>query len=167
MRSIVLVVHNVRSAHNVGSILRTADGLGIEKVYLTGYTPYPPGPNDQRLPHLAQKAGRQIQKTALGAETTVPWERTANVLALINDLKSSGYDIAALEQTEKATALNCYKPVKNAALIVGSEIGGLQKRILDRADRHLEIPMQGKKESFNVAVAAAIALYHLSAANAV
>src|SRR3989344_847970 len=150
MRSIVLIVHNVRSAHNVGSILRTADGLGIEQVYLTGYTPYPPSPNDQRLPHQAQKADRQIRKTALGAEKTVPWKQTANVLALINDLKNSGYEITALEQTEKATALNRYKPAKNIALIVGSEIGGLQKRILDRADRHLEIPMHGKKESFNV-----------------
>ncbi len=161
MRSIVLIVHNVRSAHNVGSILRTADGLGIEQVYLTGYTPYPPSPNDRRLPHLAQKAGRQIQKTALGAEKTVPWEQRANVLALINDLRNSGYEIAALEQTKKATPLGRYKPAKNIALVVGSEIGGLEKGVLQMADKYLEIPMHGKKESFNVSVAAAIALYHL------
>jgi len=161
VRQIVLVVHNVRSAHNVGSILRTADGLGIEQVYLTGYTPYPPSPNDQRLPHQAQKADRQIRKTALGAEKTVPWKQTANVLELIENLRGGGYEIAALEQTKKAIPLDSYKPTKNVALIVGSEIGGLQERILDRADRHLEIPMHGKKESFNVSVAAAIALYHL------
>ena len=161
MRKIILVVHNVRSAHNVGSVLRTADGLGLEAVYLTGYTPYPPSPNDQRLPHLAQMAGRQIHKTALGAEVAVRWQHEPDITKAIDKLRAAGYSIVALEQTEKSTNLTDFKPPGKLALVVGSEVGGLEKAVLAHCDIHLQIPMSGKKESFNVAVAAAIALYHL------
>ena len=154
-------MHNVRSTHNVGSILRTADGLGLEEVYLTGYTPYPPAQNDQRLPHLAQKAGRQIHKTALGAENTVRWQHESDITKAIDKLRAAGYGIAALEQTEKSINLADFKPPDKLVLVVGSEVGGLDKKILELCDSHLQIPMSGKKESFNVAVAAAIALYHL------
>jgi len=161
MRKITLVVHNVRSAHNVGSILRTADGLGMDKVYLTGYTPHPPSAKDKRLPHMAQKIGRQINKTALGAEETVAWQYEPDIMSAIKKLKDAGYSLAALEQTTEAISIADFKPPAKLALLVGNEVGGLEKAVLGLCDIHLQIPMSGKKESFNVAIAAAIALYHL------
>lgn len=161
MRSIVLIVYNVRSAHNVGSILRTADGLGIARVYLAGYSPYPLSRNDTRLPHMAAKAHRQISKTALGAEDSVKWTRRQNIMELLSELKNQAYVVVALEQTKVAIDLKKFKFSSDIALIVGSEVGGLSQIVLDICDRHVYIPMSGKKESFNVAVAAAIALYHL------
>lgn len=161
MTSIVLVVYNVRSAHNVGSMLRTADGLGIAKVYICGYSPYPLEKDDARLSHLAAKSDHQINKTALGAQNSVKWEHRQNIVELISELKSRSYLVAALEQTEAASELGKFKPSSKVALIVGSEVGGLPVGVLDICDRQIYIPMSGKKESFNVAVAAAIALYHL------
>jgi 23S rRNA (guanosine2251-2'-O)-methyltransferase len=162
LMKIVLVVHNVRSAHNVGSLLRSADGLGVEKVYLTGYTPYPWQKNDGRLPHLADKIDRQISKTALGAERSVPWQHTQNIDEVISLLKDGSFEITALEQTGKSQNLNTFKPARNIALIVGNEVEGIDAETLKLADVHLEIPMKGKKESFNVSVAGSIALYHLA-----
>src|SRR2546430_11852145 len=98
MRSIILIAHNLRSCHNVGSLLRTAEGLGIEKVILSGYTPYPMHTNDRRLPHLAQKITKQIHKTALGAEETLAWEHHADLLPVLARLKKRGYAVAGLEQ---------------------------------------------------------------------
>ncbi len=161
MKRIVLIAHNLRSCHNVGSLLRTADGFGVEKVFLTGYTPYPISPDDQRLPHLALAQTKQIHKTALGAEKTQAWFHQQDIITLISDLKQKGYLLAALEQTKNSTTLNGYKGEADIAVIVGSEVGGLTQSVLGLCDQVLEIPMQGKKESFNVASAAAIALYHL------
>lgn len=162
MRSIVLIAHNIRSSHNVGSLLRTAEGLGVTTVYLTGYTPYPRSDNDKRLPHLAAKVHNQIRKTALGAETLQDWKHDDNITALITRLKKEGYSICALEQTEKSLPLPDFKPTGPLALIVGREVSGIEAEVL--ADCHiiLEIPMAGKKESFNVAAAAAIALYDIT-----
>ncbi len=165
MRRIVLIVHNVRSTHNVGSILRTADGLGIKMVYLTGYTPYPATASDSRLPHIATRVTAQIHKTALGAEKTVQWQHRDDPIKLIEGLKKSGYLIGALEQTENSTPLPEFKSPGKVSLVVGSEITGLPKHILKLADANLEIPMMGSKESFNVSVATAIALYHLQFAS--
>jgi tRNA G18 (ribose-2'-O)-methylase SpoU len=142
-------------------MLRTADGFGIRRVFLTGYTPYPASKKDPRLPHLRNRIDRQINKTALGAEMAVAWVYRQDVSEVIDDLKSSGYMVMALEQTKRAQNLNDFKPSGKTALIVGSEINGLEKSILEHVTLHLQIPMLGKKESFNVAVAAAIALYHL------
>ncbi len=161
MHSVVLVVCNVRSAHNVGSMLRTADGLGISEVYLCGYTPYPLSSSDNRLPHLAAKTSRQIHKTALGAESSVIWRHQTDIKKTLGQLQAQGYKLVALEQTDKAIKLSALRPVGKIALIVGSEIGGLPHAVLDLCDSHAYIPMSGEKESFNVAVAAAIALYHL------
>lgn len=160
-RKIVLIVHNVRSAHNVGSLMRTAEGLGINHVYLSGYTPYPKSADDKRLPHISQRATRQINKTALGAEDSLAWSHTENIEKLIQDLRAKGYEIIALEQTPNSKSLVDYKTGQDVALIVGSEIGGLDEKILGLAGLHLQIPMLGAKESFNVANAGAIALYHL------
>src|SRR5688572_26323409 len=99
MRNIVLVAHNLRSIHNVGSLLRTAEGLGIEKVIISGYTPHPAHANDRRLPHEAAKITAQIKKTALGAEESVSWEYHQNLLPVIAHLKKKGYAVVALEQT--------------------------------------------------------------------
>ena len=158
---IVLVVHNVRSALNVGSLLRTSDGLGVEMVYLTGYSPYPEVHSDVRLPHVRLRATKQIHKTALGAEETVEWEHRPDVISLIDKLGKDNFTVIALEQTKDAQKLQDFKPEGDVALIVGNEVDGLEKEILRLVDSRVEIPMLGQKESFNVAVAAAIGLYHL------
>lgn len=160
MRDIILIAHNVRSAHNVGSLLRTAEGLGVQKVILSGYTPYPSHANDRRLPHEAAKTTQQIQKTSLGAEDMVKWEHHDNLQPVLAKLKKDGYIIAAVEQTEDARELPKYHPPRKIVLIVGREVEGLEQEVLQACDLTLEIPMFGRKESFNVAQAAAIALYH-------
>lgn len=161
MNQVALVVHNVRSSHNVGSMLRTAEGLGVRKVYLTGYSPYPQIENDERLPHIRQKLSRQIHKTALGAEKTVEWQHADNIERCLDSLSREGYMIAALEQTDRAIDLADFKSSKPVALVVGNELGGIDEELLDKIALHLQIPMHGQKESFNVAAAAAMALYHL------
>jgi 23S rRNA (guanosine2251-2'-O)-methyltransferase len=160
MKNIILIIHNVRSTHNVGSLFRSADGFGVTHIYLTGYTPYPQTESDDRLPHISSKIENQIQKTALGAQKSVPWEHRENLYELIDNLKKEGYVVAALEQTPNAIALNTFKSTGNIALILGNEVDGVDPEVLDKADIHLEIPMHGSKESFNVAIAGSIALYH-------
>ena len=161
MTSLVLIAHDLRSTHNVGSLLRTADGLGIDNVYLTGYTPYPRLPRDERLPHLTQKIDKQITKTSLGAEKSVDWHHQDNIKPLVAGLKKRGFVIAALEQARGSTKLPDYKPPAKIAIIVGREVEGIEPDILKLCDKILEIPMLGQKESFNVVQAAAIALYHI------
>jgi 23S rRNA (guanosine2251-2'-O)-methyltransferase len=161
MRSIVIVAHNIRSTHNVGSLLRTAEGLGVAKVYLTGYTPYPIVPGDSRLPHISAKLFDQIQKTALNAQDSIEWEYSEDVLGVISKLKMDGYTLCALEQTSTAIPLPRYQPTDKVALILGSEVTGVDQSLLDICDTHLVIPMYGKKESFNVVQAAAMAIYQL------
>jgi tRNA G18 (ribose-2'-O)-methylase SpoU len=161
MTELVLIAHNLRSAHNVGSLLRTAEGLGVGKVWLTGYSPYPLSSPDERLPHLARRANNQIVKTALGAEKLVPWEHAKDIEQLLDKLRGDGFTVAALEQTPSALPLPDYKPPQKLALIVGREVEGLEPEVLALCDLSLEIPMPGRKESFNVAQAAAMALYHI------
>lgn len=160
MREIILIAHNLRSTHNVGSLLRTAEGLGVRKVILSGYTPYPMHDNDRRLPHEAGKLGKQINKTALGAEDMIKWEYHADILPVLAKLKKDGYMVAALEQAEDAHLLHKYHPPHKIALLVGREVEGIEREILDACDVALEIPMFGKKESYNVVQAAAMALFH-------
>lgn len=155
------MAHNIRSCHNVGSLFRTADGLGIDKLYLTGYTPYPASENDERLPNLSAKIERQIAKTALGAERTVDWERYEEIAKLFDHLRERDYEIVALEQTSSSVSLDKLVPARKTALVIGSEVGGLPLAVLKRVDKKVEIPMAGTKESFNVSVAAAIALYRI------
>jgi len=159
MRQIVLIAHNLRSAHNVGSLLRTAEGLGVS-VILTGYTPYPKTVDDKRLPHEAIRADKQISKVSLGAEKTLAWRRQEDIKAVLEDLHHDGFTIAALEQAEGSLSLPDFKPPDKLALIVGREVEGIESAVLDSCDLILEIPMSGHKESFNVAQAAAMALYH-------
>jgi len=161
MRDIVLIVHNLRSCHNVGSLLRTAEGLGVKRVYFTGFTPYPSEKTDVRLPHLAQKIDKQIHKTALDAEKNVNWHHQDDIFSLIDSLRADGYTIAAIEQTTTSAALPDYVPPEKIAMIVGREVEGIEAEVLKVCDVALEIPMFGQKESFNVVQAAAMMLYHV------
>ena len=159
MRKIVLIAHNVRSTHNVGSLLRTAEGLGVQEVYLTGYTPYPLEKLDPRLPHIALKLDKQIHKTALGAETMQAWTHKDDALQLLHILKTEGYTVCAIEQAKQSISLPTFTAPEKIAVVVGREVEGLEEEILRQVDYILEIPMFGKKESFNVVQAAAMGLY--------
>ena len=161
-KQIVVIAHDIRSIHNVGSLFRTCEGLGVKKLYLTGYTPYPAAKNDERLPHLKNKINAQIAKTSLGAEESLPWEHADNLNELIGRLKAAGFEITALEQINKSVKLPAYKPSAKIALIIGNEVQGLDPLVINMADVCVEIPMRGKKESFNVVQAAAMALYHMT-----
>jgi 23S rRNA (guanosine2251-2'-O)-methyltransferase len=165
MKQLILIAHNLRSTHNVGSLLRTADGLGLSEVWLTGYTPYPLQAKDNRLPHLAIKVDKHIAKTALGAERNSNIKQSDDITTVINKLKGKGFCIAGLEQNKDATSLISYRPPDKIALIVGREVEGIEAEILEQCDLMLEIPMFGKKESYNVSVAAAMALYSLKFAD--
>src|SRR5687768_12401431 len=162
MPQLVVIAHNIRSTHNVGAILRTADGFGVAKVYFTGYTPYPTQPNDTRLPHIRNKITKQISKTSLGAETLVPSEHCDKAENVLLQLKTDGYRIVGLEQDKKAIFLPNYsRPNQPIALLIGEEVHGIEPGLRKLCDDLVEIPMQGKKESFNVSVATGIALYAL------
>ena len=160
MPEIIVIAHNIRSTHNVGAIFRTSEGFGVKKIILSGYTPYPKLEQDTRLPHISSKLTSQIQKTALGAEEIVPFEyqETPN----ITWLKSNGYRIVGLEQDARSAALSSYSSPEKITLILGEEVHGIPADLLKECEDILEIPMVGKKESFNVSVAAGIALYQLS-----
>ncbi len=160
MPEIIVIAHNIRSTHNVGALFRTAEGFGISKLFLTGCTPYPAIPNDTRLPHIANKLTSQIHKTALGAEVIVPFEHRETLD--LETLKAKGYRIVALEQAEKSIPLQTYKSPEKIALLLGEEVAGIAPEHLAACDDIVEIPMVGTKESFNVSVAAGIALYQLA-----
>lgn len=164
MPEIVLIAHNIRSTYNVGSIFRTAEGFGVSKIILSGYTPYPRLQNDPRLPHIAEKLTNQIHKTALDAETIVPFEYHESLDAWLYANKA-GEDIPilALEQAPNSTSLREAKPPHKFALLLGEEVHGIEPHYLSYCKEILEIPMHGKKESFNVSVATGIALYQLCA----
>ena len=161
MPEIVVIAHNIRSTHNIGAIFRTCEGFGISKIIITGYSPYPKLPSGEtRLPHIADKLTLQIHKTALGAETMVPFEyQTQPDLA---ELKEIGYRIVGLEQDKNSIMLNDYKSPEKIVLLLGEEVFGITDDLRNECDDLIEIPMKGQKESFNVSVAAGIALYALS-----
>lgn len=161
MRDIVVIAHDIRSTHNVGSLLRTAEGFGITTVYLTGYTPYPQKASDDRLPHLAKKIDSQISKTALGAEHSMHWEHSESVVDILSKLKAHGYTLAGLEQGANSILLPNYSPPQKIAILLGREVDGLEKNLQPKCDVLIEIPMYGTKESFNVVQAAAVCMYAL------
>lgn len=165
--SLIVIAHNIRSTYNVGAILRSCDGFGVERLYVTGYTPYPTVAGDTRLPHEREKLTRQIAKTALGAEINVPITHAENPLDVIHELKRSGFTVAALEQSPTSIILSEYRPVQRLALLLGEEVHGITPELLAACDVTLEIPMKGRKESFNVSVATGITLYALSVAEKV
>ena len=148
-----LILHNVRSAENVGSILRTADAVGVERVYLCGITPAP-----------VDRFGRpnvRVLKASLGAEESVFWEQREDIFVLLHELKKSGVHTLALEQSPRAVDYKKVELTKPSVLIMGSEVEGVGEELLLLCDEVIEIPMRGTKESLNVAVATGIALYAL------
>lgn len=165
MREVVLIVHDIRSTHNVGSLLRTAECLGVNRLIFTGYTPYPElsgSVSDARLPHIVRKLQKDISKTALGADKMIPWSYEKDITSVISSLRDEGYMILGLEQAEHSTPLHDYAPTHKIALIIGREVEGIAPELLNLCDKILEISQFGKKESLNVVQATAIALYHLS-----
>jgi tRNA G18 (ribose-2'-O)-methylase SpoU len=160
MPEIIVIAHNIRSTHNVGAIFRTAEGFGISKIILTGYTPYPRITKDSRLPHIAEKLTKQISKTALGAEALVAFEHLDQ--PPINRLKEDGYRIVALEQAPGSISMVNYIAPEKIVLLLGEEVEGITHELLAECEDIIEIPMVGKKESFNVSVAAGIALFCLT-----
>jgi len=160
MPEIIVIAHNIRSTHNVGAIFRTGEGFGVSKIILSGYTPYPRIESDPRLPHISDKLTLQIHKTALGAEELVPFEYQES--PNFEELRRSGFSIIGLEQHERAIMLREYKPPQKIALLIGEEVEGISQALLEQCDDLIEIPMIGKKESYNVSVATGIALYVLS-----
>lgn len=162
MQESILILHNIRSTHNVGAMLRTADAAGIDKVYFSGYTPAP-----------LDRFGRvreDISKTALGAEKTMVWESVIRLAPLLKRLKKDGFTLIAIEQSSQSVD---YKKInlldlsseKNStnriAFLVGSEVEGITPAILKTCDIIAEIPMRGQKESLNVSVALGIALFRI------
>lgn len=167
MPELIVIAHNIRSTHNVGAIFRTAEGFGVSKIILSGYTPYPrlvtqdsQANPDNRLPHIAEKLTTQIHKTALGAETLVPFEYQE--LPDLDALRKDGFTIVGLEQDERSVLLQDYTPPQKIALLLGEEVHGIEADLRNKCDDLIEIPMKGQKESFNVSVATGIALYGLS-----
>lgn len=161
MPEIIVIAHNIRSTHNVGSIFRTSEGFGVKKIILSGYTPYPKLERDDRLPHISTRLTTQIHKSALGAETMVPFEYQE--VPDLDTLRLAGYRIVGLEQDATSSVLPDYRAPEKIALLLGEEVHGIEQSLLEKCDDIIEIPMVGKKESFNVSVAAGIALYALSA----
>ena len=160
MLDIIVIAHNIRSTHNIGALFRTADGFGVSGLIISGYSPYPTVAHDTRLPHLARRQTAQIHKTALGAETTVPceYQEVPDFAAL----KAEGYTVVGLEQDDRSILLPNYTAPAKIALLLGEETKGLTDALRSACDILLEIPMHGQKESFNVSVAAGIALYGLT-----
>ena len=162
-RKVYLLLDNVRSAFNVGSMLRTAEGLGVNEVIICGITPYPKlAANDVRPPYLANNITKRIAKTALGAERTQKWRYSHDGILALKALKKNGVTVVALEQDKHAVPLIDYHPKGDVVLIVGNEIDGVNPDYILISDAIVEIPMSGVKESFNVSAAAAMALFYLT-----
>jgi tRNA G18 (ribose-2'-O)-methylase SpoU len=157
-----LILCDLRGAGNVGSILRTGDAAGVELIYACGYTPYPALATDTRPPHVISSNARAIAKTALGAEHSVPVRYLPDAALAVDEAKRDGFEIIVIEQAEKSLNLFSFSPkARKLALVFGNEVTGVDPAIIRQAGCILEIPMAGKKESLNVAVAAAVALYQL------
>lgn len=156
------MLHNIRSTYNVGAILRTAEGFGVDKVVLSGYTPRVHDEN--LLPHLRAKLNKEIHKTALGAEEMLEIYSSHDIFAEITKWQTEGWQIVGLEnnlQDDRLKKLNDkdLHLAKKIVLLLGEEVNGIDPALYELIDLFLEIPMRGQKESFNVSVATGIALY--------
>lgn len=147
----ILILNDIRSVENVGAMFRTSDAVGINKIYLTGYTPTP-------LDRFGRKRG-DLAKSALGAEEFVAWEQVKSISTLLTKLKKENYKIIAIEQDKNSISYRRVKPGNKNAFIVGTEVTGIPKNILKKCDVIAEIPMRGKKESLNVSVAFGVAIF--------
>lgn len=148
-KKIIIVLDNIRSMHNVGSVFRTSDAFAIEKIMLCGITAQPPH--------------REIEKAALGATESVDWEYHPNTLELVNKLKAESYTIISIEQTESSVFLQDFKTNENEkyAIVFGNEVEGVQQEVINASDYCIEIPQFGTKHSFNVSVCAGIVLWEI------
>jgi tRNA G18 (ribose-2'-O)-methylase SpoU len=155
MKEFVVLLHNIRSLHNVGSIFRTADAAGVGKLYLCGITPSPL--------NIFGRPEEKLAKVALGAEKNTLWEKAGSTAKVITRLKQDGFKVLALEQSKRSVLYGKYHAGKNekVALILGDEVRGVPPAILKKCDVVLEIPMRGKKESLNVSVAFGIVAFEL------
>jgi len=146
---IIVVLDNIRSLNNIGSVFRTADAFLIEAVYLCGITAQPPH--------------REIQKTALGATESVTWKHFESTTDALNELKSKKYKIAAIEQAENSVMLNDFKVIKDEkiAVIFGNEVKGVEQTVIDNSDVVIEIPQYGTKHSLNISISAGVVLWDL------
>ncbi len=146
---VIIVLDNIRSAYNVGSVFRTADAFLIKGIYLCGFCPFPPN--------------REIQKTALGANETVDWKYFPNILMALGELKNSGYKIVSVEQTLNSIPLNSFIPQKEIplAIVFGNEVNGISQEVVDASDYCLEVPQFGTKHSLNISVCAGIVLWEI------
>ena len=144
---VVLVLDNIRSAHNVGSAFRTADAFGVDKIYLGGICPVPPSP--------------ELHKVALGAEEVVPFEQVQDVVSLVKRLQADGYQVVAVEQTVNSVKLDTFQrePGQKYALVFGNEVAGVQQEVVDACNFSLEIPQQGTKHSLNVSVSIGVVMW--------
>lgn len=149
----IVILHNIRSVENVGAMFRTADAAGINKIYLTGYTPAP-----------TDRFGRKrkdLTKSALGAEEFVSWEQRKNIFPLLSNLKKEKYLIIGIEQAKNSIDYKKIKLKNKNAFIVGAEVTGIPQNILKKCDVIAEIPMRGKKESLNVSVSLGVSLFRI------
>ncbi len=148
MKEFYLILPDIRSCHNVGAMFRTADAFGITKIFLCGYTATPPK--------------IQIDKVSLGAEKWVPWEKYDDIDQLVDKLISDGITIIGLEKSDNSADIDSLDLVGPIALVVGNEVDGISEEILKKCSKIVHIPMQGKKESLNVSIAAGIAMYSIN-----
>lgn len=152
-----LILHDIRSAHNVGAMFRTADGVGVARIFVSGYT-QAPAEQGKRWMTDAEKS---LAKTALGAEHTVPWERVSDIHELVGRLRSEKISIVALETGESSIDYRSFAPEGDVALVVGNETEGVDPEVLLLCDAVISLPMRGVKRSLNVSVATGIALFSL------
>ncbi|MFH1253517.1 MAG: TrmH family RNA methyltransferase [Candidatus Uhrbacteria bacterium] len=143
----IIIAHNIRSLHNLGSIFRSAETFAVDKIYLTGYTAVPPH--------------KDIAKVALGSENRIPWEKQLDIFSLLDQLKKAGFSLIGLETGDEAKSINDFVSQKPIALILGNEVTGIETEVRDKLDQLVEIPMSGRKKSLNVSVAAGIAMFVL------
>jgi len=148
-----IILPDIRSAYNVGSIFRTADAAGISKIFLVGYTPLPVD--------KFRRENKEISKTALGAEKTISWEHLDEMLPLLKHLKNEGFQIIAVEQSEKSIDYKNVSLKEKNAFIFGNEVEGVSEEVLNECDVVTEIPMLGEKESLNVSVSVGVALFRI------
>ncbi len=146
---IIVVLDNIRSLNNIGSVFRTSDAFLVEKIYLCGITATPPH--------------RDIHKTALGATESVEWEYKADTLTLVKELQSQGVKVAAIEQVENSIMLEKFipDPIKRIAVVFGNEVKGVQQEVVSNADYCVEIPQKGTKHSLNISVSCGVVLWDL------
>ncbi|HEC30698.1 MAG TPA: TrmH family RNA methyltransferase [Candidatus Yonathbacteria bacterium] len=149
----VVVLHNIRSVYNVGAIFRTADAVGVSKIYLTGYTPTP-------LDRFRRER-KDVAKAALGAQKSVQWEYFKNINTIIKELKKENFGITAVEQSKNSVDYKTFNLKQKIAFIFGNEVRGISKQLLEKCDKIIEIPMRGKKESLNVSVSAGVVLFRV------